>query len=414
MKRRVVITGIGAISPIGNNVSSMWDNAKAGVNGIDTITRYDASNDPVKFAGEIKGYNFEEKFGKKDLKRMDRFIQLALIATDEAVIDSGLKFEGQDTTRYGVYYSSGIGGLETIATQEDKAKARGYNRLSPFFIPSSIINLSAGNIAIKYGIHGSVVSHVTACASSTNGIGEGFRAIRDGYLDLIISGGSEACVIPLGIWGFAVMQALNKGNDKNSASIPFDVNRSGFVLGEGAGTLILEEYEHAKARGAKIYAEVVGYGSTCDATHITGPDPFGTGAKNCMLMAINDASIKPEDVDYINVHGTSTPLGDISEPLAIKSVFGDHAYKLSISSTKSMHGHLLGAAGAVEAIATIYAILDNFIPPTINTKTLDPLCNLNYTLGQGVKKTVKYAISNTLGFGGHNATIAIKKYIEEE
>ena len=377
MKRRVVITGIGAISPIGNNVSSMWDNAKAGVNGIDTITRYDASNDPVKFAGEIKGYNFEEKFGKKDLKRMDRFIQLALIATDEAVIDSGLKFEGQDTTRYGVYYSSGIGGLETIATQEDKAKARGYNRLSPFFIPSSIINLSAGNIAIKYGIHGSVVSHVTACASSTNGIGEGFRAIRDGYLDLIISGGSEACVIPLGIWGFAVMQALNKGNDKNSASIPFDVNRSGFVLGEGAGTLILEEYEHAKARGAKIYAEISGVAMNSDAYHMTSPSPNGAGAGRCMELALEDAGMNTEEVDYINAHGTSTPAGDAAETNGIKSAFGAHAKKLCVSSTKSMIGHLLGAAGGVEAIFATLALQDQVVPPTINYTTPDPECDLD-------------------------------------
>jgi 3-oxoacyl-[acyl-carrier-protein] synthase II len=414
MKRRVVITGLGAITPLGNDVSTSWKNAKAGVNGIDYISRYDASEDPVKFAGEIKGFDFEEYYGKKELKRMDRFIQLALVATDEAVKDSGIDFSEKDTSRYGVYYSSGIGGLETITTQEDKAQEKGYNRMSPFFIPSSIINLSAGNIAIKYGIHGSVISHVTACASSTNGVGEAFRAIRDGYLDLVIAGGTEAVVIPIGIWGFAVMQALSKGDDRNRASIPFDEERSGFVLGEGAGTLILEEYEQAKARGAKIYAEVVGYGSTCDATHITGPDPLGRGARDCMLMAVNDASIKPEDVDYINAHGTSTPLNDKTETLAIKDAFKDHAYKLNVSSTKSMTGHLLGATGAVEAIFTALATRDDFIPPTINTLTLDPLCDLNYTLEKGVEKKVNFAISNSLGFGGHNATIAIKKYVEGE
>ena len=414
MKRRVVITGLGAITPIGNDVETVWKNAKAGVNGIDYITKYDASEDYVKLAGEIKNYNFEEFFEKKELKRMDRFIQLALIAADEAVKDSGIEFKDKDTSRYGVYFSSGIGGLETITTQEDRAKEKGYKRLSPFFIPSSIINLSAGNIAIKYGIHGSVISHVTACATSTTGVGEGFRAIRDGYLDLIIAGGSEACVIPMGIWGFAVMQALNKSDDRNYASIPFDKNRSGFVLGEGAGALILEEYEHAKARGAKIYAEVVGYGSTCDATHITGPDPLGKGAQNCMLMAIEDASIKPEDVDYINAHGTSTPLNDKIETFAIKAAFKEHAYKLNVSSTKSMTGHLLGASGAVEAIFSVLATRDDFVPPTINTKTLDPLCDLNYTLKKGVQRKVNYAISNSLGFGGHNATIAIKKYTEEE
>lgn len=414
MKRRVVITGLGTITPLGNDVSTSWKNAKAGVNGIDYISRYDASEDPVKFAGEIKDFDFEEYYGKKELKRMDRFIQLALVATDEAVKDSGIDFSEKDTSRYGVYYSSGIGGLETITTQEDKAQEKGYNRMSPFFIPSSIINLSAGNIAIKYGIHGSVISHVTACASSTNGVGEAFRAIRDGYLDLVIAGGTEAVVIPIGIWGFAVMQALSKGDDRNRASIPFDEERSGFVLGEGAGTLILEEYEQAKARGAKIYAEVVGYGSTCDATHITGPDPLGRGARDCMLMAVNDASIKPEDVDYINAHGTSTPLNDKTETLAIKDAFKDHAYKLNVSSTKSMTGHLLGATGAVEAIFTALATRDDFIPPTINTLTLDPLCDLNYTLEKGVEKKVNFAISNSLGFGGHNATIAIKKYVEGE
>jgi 3-oxoacyl-[acyl-carrier-protein] synthase II len=414
MRRRVVITGLGAVTPIGNDILTTWNNAKAGVNGIDQITRYDASEDPVKFAGEIKNLNLETYFGKKEMKRMDRFIQLAMVATDEAVKDSGIDFKDKDTKRYGVYYSSGIGGLETIAAQEDKAQARGYNRLSPFFIPSTIINLSAGNIAIKYGIHGSVISHVTACATSTNGLGEAFRAIRDGYLDLVITGGAEACVIPMGIWGFAVMQALNKGEDKDYASIPFDENRSGFVLGEGAGTLILEEYEQAKARGAKIYAEVVGYGSTCDASHITGPDPLGTGAKNCMLMAIEDAGIKPEDIDYINAHGTSTPLNDKTETLAIKDAFKEHAYKLNVSSTKSMTGHLLGATGAVEAIFIALATRDDFVPPTINTKTLDPLCDLNYTLTKGVHRKVNYAISNSLGFGGHNATIAIKKYVEEE
>jgi len=413
MKRRVVITGLGAISALGNDVDTIWENAKNGVNGIDIITRYDASNDPVQLAGEVKGFDFQAYFGKKVLKRMDRFIQLALVATDQAVEDCGIDFHNTDTNRFGVYYSSGIGGLETIANQEDRAQERGYNRLSPFFIPSAIINLAAGNIAIKHKIHGSVLAHVTACASSTNGVGEAFRAIRDGYQDLIIAGGSEACVIPIGIWGFTVMQALHKGVDRNKASIPFDVNRTGFVLGEGGVTLILEEYEHAKARNAKIYAEVVGYGSTCDASHITGPDPEGKGAKRCMLQAIEDAKINPEDVDYINAHGTSTPLNDKTETMAIKSAFGSHAYKLNVSSTKSMTGHLLGGTGALEAMFITLALKDGIIPPTINTKELDPLCDLNYTLEKAVKKDFKYAISNTLGFGGHNATIAIKKYEEE-
>ncbi|MDT8337110.1 MAG: beta-ketoacyl-ACP synthase II, partial [Candidatus Izemoplasmatales bacterium] len=333
-KRRVLITGLGAITPLGNDANTTWANAKNGVNGIKPITHYDASNDEVKLAAEIKGYDFEAKFGLKEMKRSDRFMQLAIIATDEAILDSELDFSKENDHKVGVYYSSGIGGLETISKQKDRASEKGYHRISPYFIPSSIINLAAGNIAIKYKIHGPVLSHVTACASATNSIGEAFRAIRDNYLDVIITGGSEASVIPFGIWGFAVMQALNRGDDPNYASIPFDKNRSGFVMGEGATTLILEEYEHAKNRNAKIYGEIVGYGSTCDATHITGPDPEGNGARDCMLIALADAGIKPEDVDYINAHGTSTPLNDITETLAIKKAFKEHAYKLNVSSTK--------------------------------------------------------------------------------
>jgi 3-oxoacyl-[acyl-carrier-protein] synthase II len=412
-RRRVVITGIGAVTPIGNDAASFWDNAKAGKSGIDFITHYDASSDEVKLAAEIKNLNIDEKLGLKEVKRTDRFTQLALIATDEAINDAKIDFGSLDTKRIGVYYSSGIGGLDTIDKQKDRATEKGYNRISPFFIPSAIINLAAGNIAIKYGIKGPAISHVTACASSTNAIGEAFRAIRDGYLDMVISGGSESCVIPFGIWGFAVMQALYKGDEPDKSSIPFDINRSGFVMGEGAGTLVLEELEQAKRSGRKIYAEIVGYGSTCDATHITGPDPEGNGAKDCMLLALSDGHVETDQVDYINAHGTSTPLNDKVETLAIKNAFGKHAYQLNISSTKSMTGHLLGASGAVEAILTALAVKNNFVPPTINTKELDPLCDLNYTLGSGVSKKINYAISNSLGFGGHNATILIKKYIPE-
>jgi 3-oxoacyl-[acyl-carrier-protein] synthase II len=412
-RRRVVITGIGAVTPIGNDAASFWDNAKAGKSGIDFITHFDASSDEVKLAAEIKNLNIDEKLGLKEVKRTDRFTQLALIATDEAINDAKIDFGSLDTKRIGVYYSSGIGGLDTIDKQKDRATEKGYNRISPFFIPSAIINLAAGNIAIKYGIKGPAISHVTACASSTNAIGEAFRAIRDGYLDMVISGGSESCVIPFGIWGFAVMQALYKGDEPDKSSIPFDINRSGFVMGEGAGTLVLEELEQAKRSGRKIYAEIVGYGSTCDATHITGPDPEGNGAKDCMLLALSDGHVETDQVDYINAHGTSTPLNDKVETLAIKNAFGKHAYQLNISSTKSMTGHLLGASGAVEAILTALAVKNNFVPPTINTKELDPLCDLNYTLGSGVSKKINYAISNSLGFGGHNATILIKKYIPE-
>ncbi len=410
MRRRVVITGLGAISPIGNNVTDMWENAKNGVNGIDFIKRFDASNLEVKIAGEIKNFDFEAFFGKKQLKRTDRFVQVALIATKEAVLDSGLDFEKEDSDAIGVYYGSGIGGLETIANQEDKAQTRGYNRISPYFIPSAIINIASGNIAIEYGIHGIATSAVTACASAANSIGDAFRAIRDGYLEVVIAGGCEASVIPLGIGGFTVMQALNKSNDPNSASMPFDKNRSGFVMGEGAGSLILEEYSRAVARGAKIYGEIVGYGATCDASHITSPDPEARGAKKCMEMALKDGSVMLEEVGYINAHGTSTPLNDKTETLAIKKAFGEHAKNLSISSTKSMTGHLLGASGAIEAIFSVLAIKDGFIPPTINYKTFDPECDLDYTVNIGKEKNIEVAISNSLGFGGHNATIAFRKY----
>lgn len=410
MKRRVVVTGIGAISPIGNNVKDMWSNAKKGVNGIDFVKGFDINGNNVKIGGEIKDFDFVEYFGKKQLKRMDRFVQLGLIATKEAMEDSQLDLENEDRDRIGVYYGSGIGGLSTIANEEDKAKARGYDRVSPYFIPSAIINIAAGQIAIEYGINGIVTSVVTACASATNSIGDAFRSVRDGYLDIAVTGGTEASLIPLGLGGFNVMQALNKTNDPQKASIPFDKNRSGFVMGEGAGTLVIEEYEHAKARGANIYAEIAGYGATCDAYHITGPDPEALGAKKCMEMAVKDAGLELSDVDYINAHGTSTPLNDKTETLAIKKAFKDHAYKLNVSSTKSMTGHLLGASGAVEAIFSLLSTKEDFILPTINTSELDDDCDLNYTLENGINKTVNVAISNSLGFGGHNATILFKKF----
>ena len=410
MKRRVVVTGLGAITPLGNNVEDSWNAAKAGKNGIDLITGYDTDLTAVKIAGEVKGFDFVEFFGRKQVKRLDKFVQFGMIASKEAMDDSGLDLDKIDKDRMGVYYGSGIGGLDTIATQEDKAKARGYDRLSPFFIPSAIINIASGNIAIEYGITGPALSSVTACASAANSIGEAFRAIRDGYLELALTGGSEASVIPLGIGGFDVMMALNKSNDRNYASIPFDKNRSGFVMGEGAGTIILEEYEHAKARGAKIYAEMVGYGATCDAYHITGPDPEATGARKCMEVAVRDAGIEFTDVDYINAHGTSTPLNDKTETLAIKKAFNEHAYNLSVSSTKSMTGHLLGASGAIESIFCILATRDDFVPPTINSKEFDEALDLDYTIGKGKEKVVNVAISNSLGFGGHNATVAFKKF----
>ena len=412
-KRRVVVTGVGAVTPIGNDVNTMWSNAKKGVNGIGLLTHYDASNDPVKLAAEIKDLDLSTRLSHKEIKRLDRFTQLAIVSTDEAVQMAGLDFSKEDRERIGIYFTSGIGGLETISEQKERGMDRGYHRLSPFFIPSAIINMAAGNLAIKYQILGPSLSHVTACASSTNSVGEAFRAIRDGYLDVVISGGSEAAIIPLGVFGFSVMQALYKGDDPNRASIPFDQERSGFVMGEGSGTLILESYEHAKQRGATILGEVIGYGATSDGFHMTSPDPNGSGAARCMIQALNDASIHPGDVDYINAHGTSTPLNDITETRAIKLAFKDACDRIHISSTKSMTGHLLGASGAVEAIISLCAIQDDFIPPTINTKTLDSGCDLNYTLRSGVSKPVNIAMSNSLGFGGHNATIVLKKFKEE-
>ncbi len=411
MRRRVVVTGLGAISPIGNDVNTMWKNALQGTNGIDFLKNYDTDNLQVKIGGEIKDFDFLEFFGKKRFKRTERFVQLGVIASDEAIKDSKLDLENEDRDRIGVYYGSGIGGLEAIERESLKALNKGYDRVSPLFIPTAIINMAAGQIAIDYKLNGMATSVVTACASATNSIGDGFRAIRDGYLDVVVAGGTEASLIHLGLGGFNTMQALNRSNDPSNASTPFDKNRSGFVMGEGAGTLILEEYDRAVARGAKIYAEMVGYGSTCDASHITAPDPMGSGAMKCMMNALNDGNIPFEDLDYVNAHGTSTPLNDKTETLAIKRAFGDHAYNLNVSSTKSMTGHLLGASGAVEAIFAVLATKDDIIPPTINTKEVNPEeCDLNYTLGEAVKKEVKVAISNSLGFGGHNATVAFKKY----
>jgi 3-oxoacyl-[acyl-carrier-protein] synthase II len=410
MKRRVVVTGLGALTPIGNNVEQTWENAKKGTNGIDFVKGFDPEGNQVKIGGEIKDFDFEGYFGRKEIKRMDRFVQYAMVASDEAMKDANFDLENEDRDRFGVYFGSGIGGLQTIANEETKAQSRGYDRVSPYFIPSAIINIAAGQIAIKYGLMGMATSAVTACASATNSIGDAFRAIRDGYLDVVVTGGAEGSLIPLGLGGFNVMQALNRSNDPSYASIPFDKNRSGFVMGEGAAALVLEEYEHAKARGAKIYAEIAGYGATCDAFHVTGPDPEANGAKKCMEMAVRDAGLEPSAVDYINAHGTSTPLNDKTETLAIKKAFQEHAYQLHVSSTKSMTGHLLGASGAVEAMFTLLATRDDFVPPTINTKELDEECDLNYTIQQGVSKEVNVAISNSLGFGGHNATILFKKY----
>ncbi|MFP4286430.1 MAG: beta-ketoacyl-ACP synthase II [Candidatus Izemoplasmataceae bacterium] len=412
MKRRVVITGLGSINPLAHNVNDTWEAAKKGKNGIDFIKRIDTSNLEVKIAAEVKDFEVTDYLGKKEAKRLDRFVQFAMIATEEAISDAGFDMEHLNKDKVGVYYSSGIGGLETIANEHAKGMEKGFHRISPFFIPMSIINIAPGNIAIKYGFKGPATSSVTACASATNTMGDAFRAIRDGYIDVAITGGSEASITDLGLSGFKVMQALSTATDPASASTPFDKNRSGFVMGEGAGTIILESYDHAVKRGAKIYAEFVGYGATCDATHITSPDLEGSGAMNSMRIALEDGNVPLTALDYINAHGTSTPLNDKVETLAIKRLFKDHAYRLNVSSTKSMTGHLLGASGAVEAIFCILAVKEGFIPPTIGFKTVDSDCDLDYTVNEGVSKPIHYALSNSLGFGGHNATIVFKRWEE--
>ena len=409
MKRRVVISGMGTVNPLGNQVDKSWKNAKAGTNGIKGIERFDTADLDVHIVGEVKEDD-DDFFSKKEKKRLDRFTQLALRSADEAVKDSDLLTSAFDPYRVGVYYSSGIGGLETIAAQNERGLTKGYGRISPFFIPMSIINIAAGHIAIKYGFKGPALSNVTACASATNSIGEAFRAIRDGYIDYAITGGSEASITKLGLSGFKVMQALSNDENPKTASKPFDKNRSGFVMGEGAGALVLETKDSALERGAHIYGEVVGYGTTSDAVHITAPDKEGEGAMHAMKFALQDGQIDPESIDYINAHGTSTPLNDKVETLAIKRLFKEKAFMISISSTKSMTGHLLGASGAVESIFALKAMEDSFIPPTINHQTVDDDCDLDYTVNEGRHKTLEYAMNNSFGFGGHNASLVFRKW----
>lgn len=414
MKRRVVITGMGAVSPIGNTAEEMWQSAREGRCGIGPITHFDTTNHKVKLAGEVKDLDFTPYLDKKELRRMDLFSQYAMAAAIQAWRDSGLDYEKIDPTRFGVDISSGIGGINTIETEYERGREKGFDRVSPFFVPMDISNLAAGNVAIKLGAKGMCTCVVTACAGGSNAIGDAFRMIRDGYQELMLAGGSEAAVTKLAIGGFTSMKALCESDDPTRASIPFDAERSGFVMGEGAGVLMLEEYEHARARGAKIYAEIVGYGATCDAYHITSPAPGGEGGARAMVEAVKDAGIQPEDIDYINAHGTSTSLNDKFETAAVKAAFGDHAYKLAMSSTKSMTGHLLGAAGAIEAIITARALQDGFIPATINYRTPDPECDLDIVPNEGRKTELRYAMSNSLGFGGHNASLVLKKYEEEK
>lgn len=410
MERRVVVTGMGAITPIGNNIEQYWDGLKNGKLGIDFIKGFDTEDMKVKVAGEVKDFDPTLSIDKKEVKRMDKFSQYSIAAADEAVKMSGIDLDKIDKHRFSVIVGSGIGGLGTIEEQVIKMHVKGPGKVAPLFIPMAIGNMAAGHVAIKFGARGTCLDVVTACASSTNCIGEAYRNIKHGYSDLIIAGGGEASVTKIGIAGFTSLKALAVSDDPARASIPFDKDRCGFVMGEGAGMLLLEELEHAKKRGAKILGEIVGYGSTCDANHMTSPLLDGEGASLAMEEAIKEAGISSDEITYINAHGTSTQINDKSETLAIKKTFGSHAYNISISSTKSMTGHLLGATGAVEAIASLLALENDFIPPTIGYKNKDEELDLNYVPNKGIEKKMKYALSNTLGFGGHNAVICLKKW----
>ena len=409
-KRRVVVTGLGLVSPIGNDVKTSFQSAIEGKNGIDQVTLFDTTGWKVKIAGEVKNLNFEDFIEKKSIKRQDRVINLALVAAKEAYEQSGLNEANiGDPYRFGTFVSSGIGGLTTINRETEISVLKGLDRMSPFFIPSAIINLIGGAISMVYQAKGPNLPVVTACSAATNSIGEAFRYIRDGYLDVAFAGGSEAPINPIGVNGFANMRALIQTNDIHQASMPFDARREGFVIAEGAGVLILEEYERAIARGAHILGEIVGYGTTSDAFHITAPDEEANGVSRALELALEDAGIQKEDIDYINAHGTSTPLNDKYETLGIKKVFKEHAYKLHVSSTKSMTGHALGAAGAIESVFVVEALNHGIIPPTINYKEKDPDCDLNYTPNIAIKKDLNYAINMNLGFGGQNAILVFKK-----
>lgn len=409
-KRRVVVTGIGTINPIGHNVEETWKSIEEGKCGIAPISLFDTKGMKVTLAGEVKDFDVTKYIDKKEAKKMDRFIQMGMIASHEAILDSGLDINNIDSHRFGVIVSSGIGGLGSIEKNYQTGEKRGFDRVSPFFIPMTISNLAAGHIAIAYHAQGLCTCPVTACAGGTNAIGDAFRNIRDGYQDVMIAGGCEASVTPLGIGGFTSMKALSDATDPSRASIPFDKERNGFVMGEGAGILILEELEHALKRGAHIYGEMTGYGVSCDAHHITAPLPNGEGGAYAMQNALDDAGISYDVIDYINAHGTSTHLNDLCETEAIKSVFKEHAYKLAVSSTKGHTGHCLGAAGGIEAVLSVLALKHDFIPPTLNYQVKDEECDLNVVPNIGVKKDLHYVMSNSLGFGGHNASIIFKEY----
>ena len=412
--KRVVVTGLGALTPIGNTLEEYWTNLLAGTSGAAPIKQFDASLFKTQFACEIKNFNIEDHLDRKEARKLDQFAQYAMVAAEQAIVDSKIDIEKIDLDRVGVIWGSGIGGLKTFQDESQNFFAGdGTPRFNPFFIPKMIADIAPGHISIKYGFRGPNYTTVSACASSTNAMLDAFNLIRLGKANIIVTGGSEATVNEMGVGGFNALKALSTRNDSpETASRPFDLDRDGFVLGEGAGALILEEMEHALARGAKIYAEIAGGGMSGDAYHMTAPHPDGIGARNVMKLALEDAEMKPEDIDYINVHGTSTPLGDLAESKAIISVFGDHAYKVNISSTKSMTGHLLGAAGAIEAIACVLSVVNDVIPPTINHFTDDPEIDnrLNLTFNKKQERIVNAALSNTFGFGGHNTSVIVKKF----
>ena len=409
-ERRVVITGIGVVSPVGNNLASFWDSLKAGRSGIGRIRAFDTEKFDCKIAGEVRDYDPTPYYKTpKDVRRTDRYTQLAVGAAKMSLDDSGLDLESIDRDRAGVMIGSGVGGLATMETQVSQMITKGPDRTSPFMIPMMISNMASGFISMEHGLRGPNMAIVTACATANHCMGEAWRIIKFGDADIILAGGSEACIVPVGVAGFAAMRALSLRNDEpERASRPFDKDRNGFVMGEGAGVIILEEYEHAKKRGAKIYCELAGYGLTADAYHMSAPNPEGEGAARCMRMAMKHAKVNPEDVDYINAHGTSTPIGDACETKAVKRAFGESAHQVAVSSTKSMTGHLLGAAGAIEMAACVMAMRDSLLPPTINLENADPECDLDYVPNTAREKKVKVAISNSFGFGGHNSSVVIK------
>ncbi|MBU5468531.1 beta-ketoacyl-ACP synthase II [Virgibacillus sp. MSJ-26] len=410
MERRVVVTGLGAVTPVGNNVDSMWDNLLKGVSGIDYVTKVNKDDFPAKIAAEVKGFDYTPYISKKDARKMDLFTQYAVAASKMAVEDANLVIDEKIADRVGVWIGSGIGGMGTYEEQHERFLNKGYRRVSPFFVPMMIPDMAAGQVSIQLGAKGINSCTVTACASGANSIGDAYKAVKRGDVDYIITGGTEAPITNMAFAGFSSMKALSFNEDPAKASRPFDKNRDGFVMGEGAGILVLETLDSALERGATIYAEIVGYGSTGDAYHITAPAEDGEGAKRAMKQALEDAKLKPEDINYINAHGTSTDLNDPYESSAIKDVFGEYAKRLPVSSTKSMTGHLLGAAGGVEAVISVKVINDNIIPPTINYETPDPNCDLDYVPNESRKQQVNAVLSNSLGFGGHNASLIFKEY----